>query len=269
MFHLKTNEMRCRINCIKTRICGIFLSGLFFNISGYSQPKTIQLMTPDKVVVTADLYMPNPENATFIILCHQANYSRGEYIEIAPKLNALGYNCMAVDLRSGDEINGIENQTFKFADSLKMQTRYTDAYLDMKTSLSYIRNKYPTAKVILFGSAYSGSLALKMAGDNPAGIAGVIAFSPGEYFSAFGWNRDIIQTSSSRIKCPVFITSARSEEDQWRKIYNAIPVQTKVSFLPTHDGKNGAKVLWSAFPESEEYWMALKNFLAKYYPKGR
>jgi dienelactone hydrolase len=263
------HKMKNKYGNFRIKVWATLLISLFIGYITEAQVKTIHLMTPDKVVVTADLYMPNPENATFIILYHQANYSRGEYIEIAPKLNALGYNCMAVDLRSGDEINGIENQTFKFADSLKMQTRYTDAYLDMKTSLSYIRNKYPTAKVILFGSAFSGSLALKMAGDNPAGISGIIAFSPGEYFSAFGWNRDIIQTSSSRIKCPVFITSARSEEDQWRKIYDAIPVQTKVSFLPTHDGKNGAKVLWSAFPESEEYWMALKNFLAKYYPKGR
>jgi dienelactone hydrolase len=242
---------------------------MLFNISGKSQVKTIQLMAPDKVVITADLYIPKPDNTTFIILFHQAKYSRGEYIEVAPKLNALGYNCMAVDLRSGEEINGIENLTFRYADSLKKETRYTDAYSDMRTALSYIKNKYPTAKIILFGSGYSASLSLKLAGDNPAGISGVIAFSPGEYFSAFGWNRDIIQTSSSHIKCPVFITSAKSEEDQWRKIYDAIPLQTKVSFLPTQDGKNGAKVLWSAFPESEEYWMALKSFLAKYYPKGR
>jgi len=247
----------------------MILCFVFFGISGFTQVKTFQLMAPDKVVITADLYAPKPDNATFIILFHQAKYSRGEYIEVAPKLNALGFNCMAVDLRSGEEINGVENLTFRYADSLKKETRYTDAYSDMRTALSYIKNKYPNAKIILFGSGYTACLSLKLAGDNPAGISGVIAFSPGEYFSAFGWNRDIIQTSSSHIKCPVFIASAKSEEDQWRKIYDAIPVQTKVSFLPTLEGKNGAKVLWSAFPESEEYWMALKNFLAKYYPKGK
>jgi pimeloyl-ACP methyl ester carboxylesterase len=176
---------------------------------------------------------------------------------------------MAVDLRSGEESNGIENQTWKYADSLKMETRYTDAYIDMRASLSLVKRKYPAAKIIFFGSSYSASLALKLAGDSPIGIAGVIAFSPGEYFSAFGWNRDIIQTSSANIKCPVFITSARSEEDNWKKIYDAIPVKTKVSFLPQLDGKNGAKVLWSVFPESEEYWKALKNFLNKYYPKAK
>ncbi len=234
-----------------------------------AQPETIRLMSSDKIVITADVYVPNPPEAAFVLLFHQAKYSRGEYIEIAPKLNAMGFNCMAVDLRSGEEINGIEDQTFKYADSLKMETRYTDAYTDIRTALSYARKKYPAARVILFGSAYSASLSLKLAGDNPAGISAVIAFSPGEYFSAFGWNRDIIQTSASHIKCPVFITSARSEEDNWKKIYDAIPVLTKSSFLPQQEGKNGAKVLWSAFPESEEYWKALKAFLTKYFPKGR
>jgi predicted alpha/beta superfamily hydrolase len=139
----------------------------------------------------------------------------------------------------------------------------------MRTALSYVKRKYPTAKIILFGSSYTASLSLKLAGDNPAGIAGVVAFSPGEYFSAFGWNRDIIQTSSSKINCPVFITSARSEEDNWKKIYDAIPAKTKTFFLPQVEGKSGAKVLWSNFPESEEYWKALKGFLVKYYPKGK
>jgi dienelactone hydrolase len=248
----------------------IFLVCSFLkNNSLKAQPVTIKYMTSDKVLITADVYAPNAADAAFIILFHQAKYSRGEFLEIAPKLNSLGFNCMAVDLRSGEETNGIENQTWKYCDSLKMETRFIDAYSDIRASISYIRRKFPTAKVILFGSGYSASLSLKMAGDNPSGISAVVAFSPGEYFSAFGWSRDIIQISSSHIKCPVFITSARSEEDNWRKIFEAIPVQTKSSFIPQQEGKNGAKVLWSVFPENEEYWKALKMFLTKYFSKGK
>ncbi|MBA7558204.1 hypothetical protein ES705_50997 [subsurface metagenome] len=134
----------------------------------------------------------------------------------------------------------------------------------MRAAVSYVKNKYPGTRIILLGSSYSSSLALKLAGDFPKGISGVVAFSPGEYFSKFGWSRDIIQTSASQIKCPVFITSSRTESESWQKIYNAIPVQTKVSFLPNMGGKHGAKALWSAFPESEQYWNALKTFLARY-----
>ncbi len=230
----------------------------------HAQKTTIQFMTNDKVAVTADLYTPNPATAPFIILFHQATYSRGEYLEIAPKLTAMGFNCMAVDLRSGGDVNGVENKTFRYADSLKMQTRYVDAYTDMRAALSYAKRKFPGAKIILFGSSYSAALAIKLASDFPDGVSGVVAFSPGEYFSKFGWSRDIIQTSASRIKCPVFITSAREEQESWQKIYDAIPVQGKVAFAPQGNGKHGAKTLWAVFPENTEYWTALKNFLNRF-----
>lgn len=229
-----------------------------------SQPTTVKFMTNDKVVVTADLYAPNPSTVPFIILYHQATYSRGEYVETAPKLNAMGFNCMAVDLRSGGDVNGIENKTWRYADSLKMKTRYVDAYTDMIAALSYVKRKFPGSKIILLGSSYSASLAIKLASDFPKGISGVVAFSPGEYFSKFGWNRDIIETSASRIKCSVFITSARNEKENWEKIYNAIPVQGKVSFLPQVNGRHGSKALWPVFPENTEYWTALKNYLNRF-----
>jgi pimeloyl-ACP methyl ester carboxylesterase len=233
-------------------------------INVFSQNKTISFITSDKVIVTADIYTPNPVNAPFIILFHQANYSRGEYLEIAPKLNSLGFNCMAVDLRSGDAINGIENKTFKFADSLHMETRYTDAYMDIRTSVSYVKKNYPGTKIILFGSSYSASLALKFASDYPQGITGVIAFSPGEYFAKFGWNREIIKISAAKITCPVFIASPTNEQESWKAIYDAIPGQSKVSYVPASGGIHGAKTLWKAFPESQEYWKALTSFLKRF-----
>jgi dienelactone hydrolase len=237
---------------------------LISTIRAEAEGTRVQFMSSDKVAVTADLYAPNPAKAPFIILFHQANFSRGEYLEIAPRLNAMGFNCLAVDLRSGESVNGVENKTWRYADSLKFQTRYVDAYTDMRAAVSYARRIYPEAKIILMGSSYSASLAIKLASDFPTGISGVIAFSPGEYFSKFGWNRDIIQTSAAKVTCPVFITSAKEEKESWQKIYDAIPAAVKVSFLPNAPGKHGAKTLWEVFPENTEYWAALKGFLNKF-----
>jgi dienelactone hydrolase len=253
-----------KYNLFKIRHWIFPLLFICLSINGFSQDKTITFITPDKVVVTADLYTPNAVNAPFIILFHQANYSRGEYLEIAPKLNKLGFNCMAVDLRSGEAINGIENKTWRFADSLKMETRYTDAFTDMKAAVSYVKKNYPGTKIILFGSSYSASLALKLASDFPQGITGIVAFSPGEYFAKFGWNREIIKISAAKITCPVFIASAASEQDSWKAIFDAIPGQSKTSFVPTTGGIHGAKTLWKAFPESEQYWKALGIFLKRF-----
>jgi dienelactone hydrolase len=253
--------MNDKYNYIKLALAAcLMLVGLTVS----SQDKTVKFKTYDKVIVTADLYTPNPASSPFIILYHQAKYSRGEFLEIAPKLNKLGFNCLAVDLRSGEAVNGIENETWKFADSLNMETRYTDAYTDMKAAVSYVKKKFPGTKIFLLGSSYSSSLAIKLAGDFPKGISGVVAFSPGEYFSKFGWSRTIIEASAANVKCPVFITSSINERESCQKIYDAIPVQTKTYFLPASGGKHGAKTLWNAFPESEQYWKALKAFLLKY-----
>ncbi|QQS50897.1 MAG: alpha/beta fold hydrolase [Bacteroidota bacterium] len=245
------------------RIFLVVIALAFLSTLMQAQEKVVY-KAPDKVPITADLYAPNAPMATFIILFHQAKYSRGEYLEIAPKLNKQGFNCLAVDLRSGEAINNVRNETFAYADSLQMKTRYIDAYDDMRASVSYVRSKYPNAKVIIWGSSYSASLAIKMAADYPTGISAVVAFSPGEYFAAYGWSRDIVKMSASRVKCPVFITSSKTEVAEWQGIYDAIPVATKVSFVPNATGKHGSKALWSDFPENTEYWTAINKFLAQY-----
>ncbi len=245
-------------------IAGTIIFILIKSSALFGQATTIEFMTNDKVKVTADLYAPKVVTAPFIILFHQATYSRGEFVEIAPKLNEMGFNCLAVDLRSGESVNGLENKTWRYADSLGMQTRYIDAYTDMRAAVSYVKRKYPGAKIILLGSSYSASLSIKLASDFPEGISGVVAFSPGEYFSKFGWSRDIIQISAAKVKCSVFITSSSDEKESWQKIYDAIPAQLRVSYIPQAAGKHGAKTLWSAFPESSEYWKALKGFLSRF-----
>ena len=70
----------------------------------------VTFFSSDGLTVTADLYLKD-KSYPFIILFHQANFSRGEYQETAPKLMKLGYNCLAVDLRSGKEVNFIKNET--------------------------------------------------------------------------------------------------------------------------------------------------------------
>ena len=76
---------------------------------------------------------------SYYVLFHQAKYSRGEYFEVAPKLNKMGFNCLAVDLRSGGEINGIPNKTFNYVDSLHQPSGYTDAYRITSYNVCYTK----------------------------------------------------------------------------------------------------------------------------------
>ncbi|XLS27469.1 alpha/beta hydrolase [Flavobacteriaceae bacterium M23B6Z8] len=227
-----------------------------FNTITVSSQETIEFASEDGLQVTADLYKAeNSEN--FIVLFHQAGWSRGEYKEIAPWLVAMGYNCLAVDLRSGSEINGVKNLTNSRAVKKGLPTNYKDALPDIEAAVSYVKQKLEASNVILWGSSYSAALVLKYAGENPGKIQAVLSFAPGEYFG----KKDYISSSARSIKIPVFITSAREEAKNWRPIYDAIESDKKVSFLPETKGNHGSRALWSEFEDHEAYRKEVRKFL--------
>ena len=140
----------------------LFIMMLLVSFKGLTQERTI-FQTPDSLVITADLYAPHPETSPFIILFHQAGWSRGEYLEIAPKLNALGYNCLAVDQRAGGSINSVLNESHKRAKEQNLKFAFIDAETDMITAIDYIKKRFSKAEqLIIWGSSYSASLVLKL-----------------------------------------------------------------------------------------------------------
>lgn len=227
--------------------------------------KTIEIDSLDKLKITADLYAPHADSKTpFIVLCHQAGWSRGEYQEIAPKLNKMGFNCLAIDQRSGKGVNNVDNETTKRAAAAKKGTNFTDAEQDMVAAVQFVRQNHATGKVILWGSSYSSALALRIAGENPTLVDGVLAFAPGEYFARFGQPKDWVTQSAKKITCPAFITSAKNEFQNWKNIYTAIPGDAKSKFLPTTKGNHGSRALWAEKSDNKAYWDEVTPFLQQF-----
>ena len=247
---------------ITMKLIKFLLSLLVICLTSIAQAQeTITFKAEDGIDITADLYLTHSDTTSFIVLFHQANWSRGEYLEIAPKLNAMGYNCMAVDQRSGGAVNGIPNKTKKSAEKAMKGTQYIDALADMNAAIVHAKSMYAKGKLIIWGSSYSSALVLKIAGDQPNVIDGALAFAPGEYFGRFGKPRDFITSSAKNITKSVFITSAKSEKGNWWKIYEAISSENKHYFLPETSGNHGSRALWEKFNDSKEYWKAVKEFL--------
>lgn len=232
---------------------------LFFFILSLNAQKTVHFNASDGIKITADLYMTSNTNAPFIILYHQAGYSRGEYRNIAPKLNELGFNCMAIDQRSGKEVNGVINETHLEALKLNKPTEYVDAIPDVEAAYQYVKLGIKPNKIIIWGSSYSAALVFFLGSAHYNGVDGILAFSPGEYFKINGKE---IKSYASKVECPIFITSAKNEEEQWKGIYNAVKKEKK-SFLPQTKGKHGSKALWKDNNSHEAYWNAVKSFLLK------
>ncbi|WP_210707145.1 alpha/beta hydrolase [Maribacter dokdonensis] len=218
--------------------------------------KTIDFPSKDGLLITADYY-EDKGSETFILLFHQAGWSRGEYKEIAPKLNTLGYSCLAIDQRSGGAVNSVTNQTNQRAVAAGKETTYLDAFQDIEATVAYVKKAYSPKKIIIWGSSYSSSLVLKYAGDHPDQIDAALAFSPGEYFG----KEDFIKNSAAHIKVPTFITSAQNEQDNWAAINQAIPTTRKVTYVPATAGNHGSRALWEKFEDNNGYWNSVKNFL--------
>lgn len=220
---------------------------------------TISFPAADGLMLTADLYLTAEDTAPFILLFHQADYSRGEYLEIAPKLVSLGYHCLALDQRSGRAANGIANETNKAAKEQKLATAYTDAYVDLEAALSYVSATYAPEKLIVWGSSYSSSLSLILASQHPGEVSAVLAFSPGEYFKFEGKQ---VADYAADITQPAFITSAKSEGKAWSGIADAITSEGCVFFVPEGSGKHGSSTLYEKTANHAEYWAAVESFLA-------
>ncbi|WP_028123458.1 alpha/beta hydrolase family protein [Epilithonimonas tenax] len=249
--------MNCLCNCSPKASLSDHHSSEILNIKHHIY-KTVHFSTSDGLTVFADYYSGKNGRGPVIILYHQAGFSRGEFRNIAPRLVGLGFNILAVDLRSGDMVSQVTNLTEKEAIKKGKSTAFVDAIPDLEASYEYAKNQLRSKKIIFWGSSYSASLGFYMAAKHPNAYKALIAYSPGEYFRIE--NKNIAEFAKD-VKIPVYTSSARNEESNWRPIYNS--VQSKKQFyLPSKtQGHHGTMALSTFYDDSEENWQAIIPFL--------
>lgn len=217
--------------------------------------KKITFVTADSLEVTADLYIVNSA-FPFLILFHQEGSSRGEYNETAQKFSKLNFNCLAVDLRCGENSNYVRNETARKAINSGKPSRFIDAMSDIEASIEYAHN-LNSQDVILVGSSFSASLCM-IAGKNHPNVKGVIAFSPGEFFGD-----DLrIENELDTFPKPLFVTGTETEFPYITQMLQKITDQNNVTLFKPADvpGQHGSMALWEDNPSKDEYWLALLLF---------
>lgn len=219
-----------------------------------TKKKTITFPSKDGLPITADIYNAN-ETSKWILLCHQAGYSRGEYIDTALELSKLGYSVMAIDQRSGNEVNNIKNETKLAAIKKGLGVNFLDAKQDIVAAIDFIYTQNGGKKIVLVGSSYSASLSL-LIGLNNSKIKAVAAFSPGEYFKSIDINKSI-----SSYKKPVFVTSSLRESEGVKTLINKIDTTFSTHFIPKVTGIHGSRALWKTTDGYKTYWASFNSFL--------
>ena len=194
-----------------------------------------------------------------ILLFHQADSSKGEYTEIAPRLRDAGYTAIAIDQRSGGGLYG-DNETVAL---LGKSADYLDAKRDLQAAVTFAeQTKLP---IILWGSSYSSSLVFPIAAENPGKIKAILAFSPGEYFA----DKVLAKTAAAKVQVPVFVTSASDPKEiaEAKAIAAAVPGGRAEQFVPVAGVHGSSTLIAAKDPKgAEANWQAVLAFLKKVAP---
>jgi len=219
--------------------------------------KIIEFPSKDGLIISAVLYEVDP-NKPIILLCHQAGYNKYEYADIAPRLNKMGFNALAIDQRSGgsfaDQQNETHNRAIQNGDD---EINFTDAIQDIESAVNYLSDKYQQ-KVIVWGSSYSSALALHIAEKNK-NVKAIISFSPGDYF---GDQLPSLKKIFPKIQQPFLVTSSKAESKELKELLsNLEQSHLQLQYIPNSEGFHGSRALWINQKGSEEYWTAIIQFL--------
>ena len=106
-------------------------------ISNDSIPIKVEFPSLDSLIIAALIYEIN-DTAPVVLLCHQARFNKFEYDEIAPELNKRGFNCVAIDQRSGGPIIDSPNETTLRAIKANKPIDYLDAEQDIIAAINYM-----------------------------------------------------------------------------------------------------------------------------------
>lgn len=209
------------------------------------------------IEVTGDLYSTGDKSKPVILLCHQARSSRGEYVLIAPRLVAAGYNCLALDQRSGDHWSGLRNATAARAARAELPAAYIDARPDIDAAITYLRAQGFAGPMAVVGSSYSSSLAVFIGAENDA-VRCVVSFSPGDYLPPRG---SILEAAKKHTK-PILIVCPPREEAQARQVFGPLAAEAKELYVQP-SGIHGASTLYRSRTHAEA-WARFTTFLGKH-----
>ena len=234
----------------------IIILQLVFLVSTRAQ-QFVTFKSSDNLTISADFYETEAVSKKWMIMCHQEEYSRGEFKEIAQRMIKLNYNCLAIDLRSGGEVNYVTNETAGEAKSEGKSQTLISCEVDILSAIEYVLSREKDAEIVLFGSSFSASLCLKIAKERPD-IRAVIAFSPGEFFAP----QISIKKTISGISIPMYIGCTKSEFQYVKEMFENVKPQKLIIFRPEKaDGLHGTKTLWWESSTRNEYWLSLLFFL--------
>ncbi len=221
------------------------------------QSQDVTWVTSDDRTVHATWYGAVGGGARGIIMAlHQGGSNgRAEYEPMVERLGYLGWDVVAVDLREGGDRFGGENRT------ASGNGDYCAALPDIRSGVSYIRARRADIPLVLFGSSYSGALALQTARYHNNDVSAVVAFSPATGEAVDGCRGE---EATGGLLAPILAVRPASEMEnpavqEQMEVFEAQGHQTLVA----DPGVHGASMLVEERVDGdiEPTWLVVEEFL--------
>jgi dienelactone hydrolase len=231
---------------------------LWISLPSFSQlirKSEIEFSASDGLMVTADHYYASDE-FPYILLFHTELSSRAEYDSLAYRFVKMKYNCLSVDLRSGDRYLFADNKTAKRARSKDMARSLAASEKDIRAAISYVDSLSEQA-VVLLGSSASATLVLKVARSHPR-VSAVLAFSPGEFLRPRTSLKEIV----SNLDKPVFVAGSAEEYPYLTEVFAHMdPGLVTLSEGIEQNPHRGTEMLRPGNPVRDQFWLSLLLFI--------
>ncbi|MDJ0644956.1 MAG: hypothetical protein QNJ57_03135 [Flavobacteriaceae bacterium] len=235
--------------------------------SEVQRPNEVQFYTQDSIKIFGDLFELD-KSSSIVLLFHQGGANaKGEYTSIIPELTSLGYNVLSIDQRLGGQLFGHYNRTvanIAYKDFSFNGYSYCDAYPDLEGALKFVNDSGFTGDKILWGSSYSATLSIKLAGAHSDEVKGVLAFSPASGNPMKNCQPD--QYFDSLKDVPLLILKPTSEMQSENSIKQIeLAKQLGHETFIAQNGVHGSSMLVKERVNNnvDENWKIVKGFLEK------
>lgn len=222
----------------------------------------------------------NNQHHDYVILVHGYRGHGIELCRAAGIFEKMGFNVLVPDLRGHGKSEGNY-----------IGMGYDD-HFDILSWMKYIKNKYPQAKVVLYGISMGAATVLMSAGENSSNLVATIEDSGYKsimselkyqfknifhlptfpllyttnlitfFKNNYTFNEGNTLEFVKKIKKPVLFIHGNSDKyvpiQNAKDLYEACSSPKELLIVP------GAKHVAAEYVDSKKYWQTIKNFLKKY-----